>query len=66
LVSAHFFCARAAAWYASSTSSTVAIVIDASFSSSYGLKSMMSQEPVPGRHSPSMYCWARSVKYDDM
>ena len=37
-------------------------VIEASFSPSYGLKSMMSQEPLPGRHSPSMYCWARSVK----
>ena len=62
LVAAHSFWAAAAARYASSTSSTVAIVIEASFSPLYGLKSMMSQEPVPGRHSPSMYCCASSVK----
>lgn len=62
LVTAHSRCARSAARYAWSTSSKVATVIEASFSPLYGLKSMMSQDPVPGRHSPSMHWSASSVK----
>ncbi|CAM5239141.1 hypothetical protein SCALM49S_07439 [Streptomyces californicus] len=64
LVSAHACWARSAARYAWSTSPAVATGIEASFSPSNGLKSMMSQDPFPGLHSPSMYWWARSVKKD--
>ncbi len=55
LSSAHPRCARSAARYAWSISSTVATVIEASFSPLYGSKSTMSHEPLPTRHSPSMY-----------